>query len=184
MITIAELKPTVFTELQKLKPHIKLFTVIADGSELDNMYIFSYGDRIVPDDNVDSATVAKYMGFLYADSWDSAYYLFQNTQNIIPDLGQFNKTTVTHNYRYTDTIKDVDSLPAFDDKTLQTNNQNDRTFTHDEYFESPNKNEKVTTVEKKDINDFQMSYKFLLLNWVHDIIFNDLNRYLTLYVHN
>lgn len=182
MKKISELSPTIFTELEKLKPNLKLFEIIGTGAELDELYIFKYGDRVTSD-TLDSAKVARYMQMLYSSAWDGAYYLFQNTENILPDLGKSDVKTTIHQYKYTDSTNDINSVPSFDSTELNTSDQRDTTFTHDTI--SGDNVDKITeTNNNKDINDFQKSYEFLLLNWVQDIIFNDLNRFITMNIHN
>lgn len=181
MIRIDELNPTVFTELEKIAPNLKLFEIIGTGNEIDNIYVAMYGQRLTTE-TLDSAKTANYMKMLYANAWDTAYYLFQNTENILPDLGKRDiKTTLTE-YKYTDTTNDTDSVPSFDSTDLNTEAQKDVTFTHSEINED-NINRVTVTNEDKDIADFQKSYEFLFTNWVIDIVFNDLNRFITMYIH-
>lgn len=182
MITINDLKPTIFTELEKIAPNLKLFEIIGSGQELDDLYIFKYGNRLTSD-NLDSAKTANYMKMLYSGAWDSAYYLFQGTQNILPDLGRSDIKTIIHQYKYTDSTNDVNAVPSFDSTELNTETQRDSTFTHDT-ISGDNVDKTTETNDNKDINDFQKSYEFLMLNWVDDIIFNDVNRFITMYIHN
>lgn len=182
MIKISELKPTVFTEMEKLSPNLKLFEIIGTGVELDNLYIMIFGERLTTD-TLDSAKVANYMKMLYSSSWDTAYYLFQNTANTLPDLGKQGRKTTLTEYKYTDTTKDTNSVPSFDSVDLNTETQKDMTFTHSE-INDDNINRVTVTNDDKDIAGFKPSYDFLLTNWVIDIVFNDLNRFITQHIHN
>lgn len=176
MIQIKDLDTawTVFTEIEKLSPDLRMFTVFGTGAEIDDIYTYEYGYRYVTDD-FDSPQAAKRLDKLYAASWDMAYYLFASTDNIIPDLGQQSEKITLTEHRYTDTT----AVAAYDDTELAT----DSTVTHDE-ITGDNINKVTVTDNKKDIRDFTASFEYLRLNWLDDIIFNDVNRFVTLYTHN
>lgn len=182
MVKISELKPTIFSELEKIEPNIKLFEIIGSGQELDDLYIMMYGDRMV-NDWLDSVKTAKYLKMIYVSSWDNAYYLFKNTGDILPDLGQSGVKTTLREYMYTDTTRDVSSVPSFDSVELNVETQGDTTFTHDEYRDG-NINRETITTDNRDIKDFKKSFEFLMVHWVQDVVFNDVNRFITSYVHN
>lgn len=174
--------PDIFNQLEVINPNLKIFEIIGNGTELDSLYLALYGERYTTD-TLDSEKSAKFINMLYAKKWDNAYTLIESTDMILSDLGSKDIETVTKKYKYTDTIKDVDSLPAFDDTELNVDTQNDRQLSHDEITDD-NVNETVTVKDKKDMDGFNKSYEYLMKNWIYDIVFTDVNSLITLSIHN
>lgn len=182
MIKLKDLKPTIFTELEKIVPQNKVFEIIGTGAEIDDLYLFMYGERYTAD-NLDSTKSAQYIKTIYADKWDNAYTLINGMNDILPDLGSKETKTTTHNYKYTDTINDVDNVPVFDSTETGLNNENNRTLVHNETG-TDGINEKIENTDKRNIYNFNASWEYLRKNWLNDIVFNDVNVILTMSIHN
>lgn len=182
MIKLKDIKPTIFTELEKIIPTNKIFDVFGSGEELDNLYLFSFGERYTTDD-LDSIKTAQYIKTIFSDKWDSAYALINGMNEILPDLGSKETRTTVHNYKYTDTIKDTDSVPTFDSTDNSLENENNRTLIHNETG-ADGTNEKIENIDKRNIYNFNVSYEYLRKNWLYDIVFNDVNNLITMLIHN
>lgn len=177
MIKIKELNPDIFTELELLIPDLKLFT-LEDGANLDTLYIFKFGDRFIPDD-LESPKVARYIKTLYAINWDKAFDLFTAGDNLMKDFGTMGTKETVREYGYTDTVSDLESVPAFDVATPELDKQNEKTLKHIDDV-----NRVTVTEDNRDISKFKDSWEYILINYIENIIFNDVNKLITYKIHD
>lgn len=177
MIRINELNPTIFVELEKLLPDLKLFT-LENGDNLDSLYIFKYGERKTTD-NLDSAKVAGYLKTLYSKNWDKAFDLFTAGDNLMADFGSMKSKVTTKEYGYTDTVSDIESVPAFDVETAELDRQNEKSLKH-----TDDVNTTTVLEDDKDISKFNKAWEYIMVNFIDDVIFNDVNKLITVRVHN
>lgn len=177
MKKINELNPTIFVELEKILPDLKLFT-LDNGDSLDSLYIFKYGERVTTD-NLDSVKVAGYLKTLYSKNWDKAFDLFTAGDNLMIDFGNMSSKVTTKEYGYTDTVSDLESVPAFDVETAELDRKNERSLVHVDDV-----NKTTVTQDDKDISKFNASWEYITKNYIDDVIFNDVNKLITMRVHN
>lgn len=164
--------PTIFSEMEKINPDCKIF-VLCNGSDLDDLYLAMYGGRFTTD-NLDSAKTAKYINMLYAKNWDNAFNLFNASGEIMGELGATKSTTITRDNDYTDTSKDTDNVPTYDSTELSIEKSNDRSFNH-----KVNTDTETTIEDSKNINNFNVSFEYLLKNLICDIVFTNVNDFAT-----
>lgn len=176
-MTIRENNPTIFEQLQVLLPDCKIF-LVADGVDLDELYIFKYGNRQTLDD-LDSNKTAKYCKMLYADKWDSAYDLITTAQGLMLDMGNMKSTVTTKEYGYTDTVTDTEKIPAFDLPNAELDRQTDRSLTHID-----NVNKTTVLSDDKNIDSFNRAVNVLKVDLIDNVVFADVNRLITYRLHN
>lgn len=164
--------PTIFTEMEKINPDCKIF-VLCNGADLDDLYIAMYGSRYTTE-NLDSSKTAKYVNILYSKNWDNAFNLFNSSGEIMGELGQTKSTIITRDNEYKDTTNDVDKVPTYDSVILNIEKSNDRDFTHKVITDS-----ETTIEDSKNINNFNVSYEYLLKNLICDIVFSNVNDFVT-----
>lgn len=172
MIKISEINPTIFSKLQEINPTCKIFSVFG-GTDLDDLYIAKFGERYTSD-NLDSTKTAKYLNMLYSDNWDNAYDLFNASGATMGELGSIKSTTITKDTDYTDTTNDTDSVPVYDSTDLAVERNNDRSFNH-----KVNTDITTTIEDTKDISRFSQSIDYLKKNYLYDIVFEDVNSFVT-----
>lgn len=177
MKKIREMDLTIFADLETLVPDLKLFT-LEDGVNLDTLYIFKFGDRFVPDD-IDSSKVARFLKTLYSANWDKAFDLFTAGDSLMKDFGTMGTKETVKEYGYTDTVSDVESVPAFDIPTPELDKQNEKTLKHIDDV-----NKVTVTEDNRDISKFKDSWEYILVNYIEDIIFNDVNKLITYKIHD
>ena len=177
MKRIKEVNPTIFVDLETLSPELKLFT-LEDGVNLDILYIFKFGERFIPDD-LESQKVARFIKTLYAVNWDKAFDLLTAGDKLIPDFGSMSTKETVKEYGYTDTISDLESVPAFDVDTPELDKQNEKTLNH-----TDDVNKTLVTEDKRDMSNFKDSWEYVLVNYIENIIFNDVNKLITYKIHD
>lgn len=176
MKTMSEAKASVFKELQAINPDCKIFQ-IASGEALDVHYLSLYGNRMTFDD-FDSVGTASAVSALYASTWDNAFDLFASSGNLMIDMGNSASTITTKDYEYTDSVNDVQKLPAYDAVDLQTDKDNTKSLTH-----KVNIDKETVQTDSKDISRFGVAYSYLQKNLLCDIVYKDLNALATLSIH-
>lgn len=182
MTKLNEIKPSIFAELEKIAPDNNLFVVFGTGEELDNIYLYEYGERMTNDD-LNSIKTAQYIKTIYLDRWDKAFELFSASDKTLPNIGSQETETTTHKLQYTDTITDTDIVPSFDSTENNIDRLNDRTLTHNEVTDG-NINERVRIKDKQSLYNFNTSFEYLRKNYLNDIVFHDVNTLITMYIHN
>lgn len=176
MKTMNDANASVFAELQKINADCKIF-LVAQGTELDAEYLALYGNRMTFDD-FNSQGTANALNVMCASNWDNAYDLFLASGKLMIDMGNMTSTVTTKQYDYTDTVANVDSLPAFDNAELQTDKKTDRELTH-----KVNTDTETVQSDSKDISRFGTAWNYLQKNLIRDIVYRDLNKLATLSIH-
>lgn len=176
MKTMRELNASVFSELQLANPDCKIFQ-IANGKSLDVYYLSLYGNRMTFDD-FDSQGTANAVNALFVRNWDNAFDLFTASGNLMQEMGNATTTITTKELDYTDSVTNVEKLPAFDSIELQTDKDGTKELNH-----KVNVDKETVQSDNKDISRFGTAYNYLTKNLIVDIVYKDLNKLATLSIH-
>lgn len=174
--TIGVLEPKIFATLETLNPNRKIF-LVDTGVNLDSIYWYRYSDRRLKDD-IDIDKVAGFLEKIYGDTWDSAYNLITAGNNLMLDFGNLQSETITRENQYTDTTSEDNNTVAFDVQDPQLDTQLVSEFNHTTLVDK-----ETRLVDNKDMSKFYDSWNYLKNNWLDDIVFQDVNNFITLKVH-
>ena len=166
----------IFTELEKLNPDLKLFT-LENGNNLDVIFNLTYSERTLTSSDRTNEQYAKLLNSLFAKKWDSAFNLFDSANLAISSLGKTDTKTETTNETIKDDTSNINQISAFNVDEFTNDNQNNSTYNRvrDETKTTDNKN--------MEISNFSVSWEYLQKNYIEDIIFNDVVTHITLRVY-
>lgn len=168
---------SVFGELEKINPDLKLFSVWT-GENLDAYYNIMYGVRVASPilENMTSSQIAQYINSLYANKWDT----------LLDYTAALYSTLVGGGSSYTETRTTNDA------STIKTTNTNNVSAYNDDDF-SPNEQEITNTenggsiteqiehIDKSLSNiDYDKYTQYLMTNYIYDTVFSDINNICTL----
>lgn len=178
---ISELKPTLFTELKKTFPDLKIFEYF-DPAQMDAYYTLRYGFRTVAPmfETTSSADMATYLGCLFGKKWDGLLDYYLSSLNALSKAGNSITETVKTTMDGTNQNTTSDNISAYNTDDYSPDSQNI----------SDGKNHSETTKERQYLNtrvsdtDFQKKIDYLKNTSVYDTIFMDTNSVCTLSVHS
>lgn len=176
MKTMSEANASVFAELQLIAPTCKIFQ-IANGASLDAHYLSLYGNRMTFDD-FDSQGTAQALKVMFSENWDNAFDLFTASGSLMREMGNATTTITTKEFDYTDSVTNVEKLPAFDSADLQTDKDGTKELNH-----KVNVDKETIQSDSKDISRFGTAWQYLQKNLLCDIVYKDLNSLATLSIH-
>lgn len=168
---------SVFEELKKINPNLKLFDVWTPEN-LDTYYNSMYGCLIASPllESMNSSQIAQYVNSLYADKWNT----------LLDYTNQLYLTLVGGGSSYTETKTKTDATTV---KTTNTNNvstYNDDNFSPNEQDVSSTENggtitEQIEHIDKSLSNiDYTKYTQYLTTNCLYDTVFTDINNVCTL----
>lgn len=157
----------IFTELEKLKPDMKLFTIIG-GSDLDGMFASLYSERALIYPQKTSEQYARFLDVIYSKKWDNVFDLMTASESTLAGLGLSREES----RKTEEVVNDIDTIAAFNSESFENNTQNDKTRNVTE----------TRTKADKDIRNFKVSYDYLQNNFIIDTVFADAIDLLTCHV--
>ena len=178
---ISDLKPTLFTELKKVFPDLKIFTYF-DPAQMDAYYNLRYGFRTVAPmfEKTSSAEMATYLGCLFGKKWDGLLDYYLSSLTTLSKGGNSISETVNTTTDGTNQNTNSDNVSAY----------NNDDFSPDSQTVSDGKNHSEIIKKREYLNtrvsdmDFQAKIDYLKNTSVYDTIFMDTNSVCTLSVHS
>ena len=178
---ISDLKPTLFTELKKISPDLKIFTYFSP-EQMDAYYILRYGYRTVSPmfEQITSAEMASYLNSMFGKKWDGLLDYYLASLTTLSKAGNSISETVTTTTDGTNQNTNSDNVSAYNTDDFSPDSQT--VFDGKNHSEIVKKREYLNT-RVSDMN-FQAKLDYLKNTSVYDTIFIDTNSVCTLSVHS
>lgn len=176
---LADKKLNIFTELKKVNPDLKLFTLVPDATILDTYYNSTQSERFLSDLAIgtDINTIANMVNSIYGGKWDDLITQKTNGAELLASFGELEKTDTTREGNNENTGTTTNTVSAF----------NEDDFTNDNKSENSNTGKSNETVSVKrnkgNIQNYGRVWNYLLNQNILYVIINDVNKLLVLSIY-
>lgn len=178
---ISEKEFTIFSEIQKINPNLKIFQEWT-GENLDKFYSVRFSKRTASAlyAEQDSALVASWVNSLFKSKWDSMYEYCKSSFKVLEGAGSKVTETVTTQDDTTNTTTVSNDVTAFDDDQYSPNTKDTTS--------SVNGGTMVKKTDRLNQSLTNINYtryaEYLMNNYLYDTVFADVNSVCTYNIFN
>lgn len=178
---IGEKEFTIFSEIQKINPDLKIFQDW-DGENLDKFFSVRFSKRTASTlyAEQDATLVASWVNSLFKTRWDTMYDYCKSSYKVLEGAGSKVTETVTTQDDTTNTTTVSSDVTAFD-ADQYTPNTKDTTS-------SVNGGTMVKKTDRLNQSLTNINYtryaEYLMQNYLYDTVFHDVNSVCSLNIFN